>query len=167
MTNLKTTKISLVTATFAVIVLVTYQYFMMSNRIRSLENNLQQAQGTMREQITTIKDHENELKEREEEVKRKGEELQEKTEQIQGQEKQIQEQRTQLQLKEESLRSQRAELEQQQKLSATLKDNTETLGICLAGVSLAIEATTPFEKEKAFAAIIAKCEEAGEILKTL
>jgi chromosome segregation ATPase len=160
-------RMSLAIGAFAVIALAIYQYIAMTNQIKGLENTLQLAQGTITDQTSTIQEHQKTLKDREAEITRKEEQLQEKEQQIKGQENQIQEQRGQLQAKEENLRNQRVEIERQERLTATLRANTETLGICLAGVSLAIAATTPRQKEAAFTAIVTKCEEAGEILETL
>jgi DNA repair exonuclease SbcCD ATPase subunit len=145
---------------FITVGIAAYQYEIMRSKINSLESTLQQSQGTIKKQELTIQDGQKVLRERETEIERKEEQIREK-------EKQIQAQRTQLQGQEEDLKSQRVEIAEQQEVTATLRANTETLGVCLSGVSLAVIATTPREAATALRAIGAKCEQAAEIVNNL
>jgi DNA repair exonuclease SbcCD ATPase subunit len=145
---------------FITVGIAAHQYEIMRNKINSLESALQQAEGTVKNQELTIQDGQKTLRERETEIERKEEQIREK-------EKQIQAQRTQLQGQAEDLKSQRMEIAEQQEIAARLRANTETLGVCLAGVTLALTATTTDEAATALTAIGAKCEEAAEIVGNL
>lgn len=144
----------------AVITFAVYQYITLQKQIEDLKLSLQQAQKTIKEQEGDIESGQRTLKERELEIDRKEKEIQEK-------ETQIQDQLKQLQVKENEVKNQKSEIARQENVASTLRANTETLGVCLQGVSLAILARTPIEAATALNAIEAKCEEAAEIVEDL
>nr|RNJ65252.1 MAG: hypothetical protein EDM05_32115 [Leptolyngbya sp. IPPAS B-1204] len=143
-----------------VTVITIYQYLTMQARIQQLEQDLQTAQNTISEQGGIIQNNEKTLEDRAAEIARK-------EQQIKQQEQQIQEKEKQLQVKESDLKEQKSEVVRQQEIASRLRANTETLGICLQGISLAILASTPVEAAAALNAIEAKCEEAAEIVENL